>query len=186
MTISTHFAVGGFATCYLVGPDEGGYGVLIDPGYLNAALLGHIEQRNLPPSAVLLTHTHASHCAGAAAIQKVFGAEIYAAAAVAELPTNLIAGDQELRIGALTFEVLSTPGHSDDSVCYALLPVIFTGDTLAGGTIGRAATPQARATLRRSVRERLLCRADYEVVLPGHGPPTTIGIERRFNVHLQG
>jgi glyoxylase-like metal-dependent hydrolase (beta-lactamase superfamily II) len=185
MTISTHFAVGGFATCYLVGPDEGGYGVLIDPGYLNAALFGHIEQRNLPPSAVLLTHTHASHCAGAAAIQKVFGAEIYAAAPAAELPTTLVAGGQDLRIGALTFEVLSTPGHSDDSVCYALRPVIFTGDTLAAGSIGSAATPQGRTTLQRSVRERLLSRADHEVVLPGHGPPTTIGIERRFNVHLQ-
>ncbi len=186
MTISTHFAAGGFATCYLVGPDGGGYGVLIDPGYLNAALLGHIEQRNLPPRAVLLTHAHYRHCAGAAAIQKVFGAEIYAAAAFAELPTNVIAGGQEVRIGALTFEVLSTPGHSADSVCYAVLPVIFTGDTLAAGTVGSAATPEARATLRCSVRERLLSRADHEVVLPGHGPPTTIGVERRFNIHLQG
>jgi glyoxylase-like metal-dependent hydrolase (beta-lactamase superfamily II) len=56
---------------------------------------------------------------------------------------------------------------------------------LAAGTIGSAATPQGRTTLQRSVRERLLSRADHEVVLPGHGPPTTIGIERRFNVHLQ-
>ena len=183
MTISTHFAVGGFATCYLIGPDAGGYSVLIDPGYLNAALFGHIEQRDLPPSAVLLTHTHPSHCA--AAIQKVFGAEIYAAAAVAELPTTLVAGGQTLRIGALTFEVLSTPGHSDDSVCYALPPVIFTGDTLAAGAIGSAATAERRGALQRSVRARLLSRADHEVVLPGHGPPTTIGIERRFNVHLR-
>ena len=170
MTISTHFAVGGFATCYLIGPEAGGYSVLIDPGYLNAALVGHIEQRDLPPSAVMLTHTHPSHCAGAGAIQKVFGAEIYAAAAVAELPT---------------FEVLSTPGHSDDSVCYALPPVVFTGDTLAAGAIGSAATAERRAALQRSVRARLLSRADHEVVLPGHGPPTTIGIERRFNVHLR-
>ena len=185
MTISTHFAVGGFATCYLIGPDAGGYSVLVDPGYLNAALVGHIEQRDLPPSAVMLTHTHPSHCAGAGAIQKVFGAEIYAAAAVAELPTTLVAGGQTLRIGALTFEVLSTPGHSEDSVCYALPPVIFTGDTLAAGAIGSAANAEGRATLRRSVRERLLSRGDHEVVLPGHGPPTTIGIERRFNVHLR-
>ena len=185
MTISTHFAAGGFSTCYLVGPDGGGYGVLIDPGHLNQAMLSHIEQRGLAPRAVLLTHTHSGHCAGAAAIQKVFGAEIYAAAAVAELPTNLIAGEREVRVGALTFEVLPTPGHSDDSVCYAALPVIFTGDTLAAGAVGRTATPEARATLRRSIRERLLSRADHEVVLPGHGPPTTIGVERRFNVHLQ-
>ncbi len=184
MTISTYFAVGGFATCYLVGPDGDGYGVLIDPGHLNEALLSHIEQRNLPPRAVLLTHTHSGHCAGAAAIQKVFGAEIYAAAAVADLPTNLIADGQEVRVGALTFEVLSTPGHSNDSVCYAVPPAIFTGDTLAAGTVGTA-TPDARAALRRSIRERLLSRADHEVVLPGHGPPTTIGVERRFNVHLQ-
>lgn len=185
MTISTHFAVGGLATCYLVGPDDGGYSVLVDPGYLNAALVGHIEERGLPPSAVLLTHTHRSHCSGAGAIQKVFGAEVYAAAAVAELPTTLVAQGQALRIGALTFEVLSTPGHSDDSVCYASRPVIFTGDTLAAGAIGSVATAERRAVLRRSVREQLLSRADHEVVLPGHGPPTTIGIERRFNVHLR-
>ena len=185
MLISTHFAVGGYATCYLIGPEEGGYGVLIDPGYLNTALLDHIEQRRLPPHAVLLTHTHRSHCDGAAAIQKVYGAQIHAAAALPDLPINLIAGGQELSIGELTFEVLATPGHSDDSVCYALQPVIFTGDALAAGTVGSAPTSEARATLRRAVRERLLSRADHEVVLPGHGPPTTIGIERRFNIHLQ-
>ena len=158
MTISTHFAVGGFATCYLIGPDAGGYSVLVDPGYLNAALVGHIEQRDLPPSAVMLTHTHPSHCAGAGAIQKVFGAEIYAAAAVAELPTTLVAGGQTLRIGALTVEVLSTPGHTEDSVCYALPPVIFTGDTLAAGAIGSAATAEGRATLQR-VRSASGCSA---------------------------
>lgn len=185
MTISTHFAVGGFCTCYLVGPDGGGYGVLIDPGHFNKAMLNHIERRGLPPRAVLLTHHHSGHCAGAAVIHKVFGAEIHAAAPLAELPTTPVTGGQEVRVGALSFTVLATPGHSDDSVCYAAPPVIFTGDTLAAGAVGHTATPEARAALRRSIRERLLSRADHEVVLPGHGPPTTIGVERRFNVHLQ-
>ena len=185
MKIFTHFANGGFATYYLIGPDEGGYSVLIDPGPVSTNLLNHIEKHSLPPSAVLLTHTHTGHCSGATTVRKVFGAEIYAAAALEELPTNLIAGGQELCIGALTFEVLSTPGHSEDSLCYALPPMIFTGDTLAAGTIGSTSTLEKRAELRRSVRERLFGRADHELVLPGHGPPTTIGIERRFNIPLQ-
>lgn len=185
MKISTHFANGGFATYYLIGPDEGGYGVLIDPGPITVSLLSYIEKHRLPPSAVLLTHTHTGHCSGAATVRQVFGAEIYAAAALQELPTNLISGGQKLCIGELTFEVLSTPGHSKDSLCYALPPMIFTGDTLAAGTIGSTSTQKNREELRRSVHERLFDRADHELVLPGHGPPTTIGIERRFNIPLQ-
>ena len=185
MRVFPFFSVSGFSNCYLIEPEEGDCAILIDPGHLSDGLINHLQERNLLPIAILLTHTHANHCSGAAVIRKIFGTEIYAATDIPELQTNLIVDGQELCFNSLTFKVLSTPGHSADSLCYALPPLIFTGDTLEAGTIGSYPTPAARTELIRTLREKLLSRADYELVLPGHGPPTTIGIEGRFNIHLQ-
>ena len=185
MKIFTYFAQAGYSTCYLVSPDKGTYCVLIDPGQFDMKIIDLMKQRDMLPRAILLTHTHRSHCDGVATIQKIYKTEIYAATNMPNLSTNLITGDEDLSIGEFNFEVLSTPGHSDDSVCYALQPVIFTGDAIAAGTIGTTRTSTARATLSQSLCSKLLIRQDHEIILSGHGPPTTIGIERRFNIHLR-
>ena len=94
------------------------------------------------------------------------------------LPDALL---QDLELAGFAFRVLETPGHSNDSVCYLHDRFLFTGDTLAAGTIGDTDTGFERALLLTSIRKKLLSLEPNVFVFPGHGPPTRLEIERRTN-----
>ena len=81
-------------------------------------------------------------------------------------------------------EVIELPGHSIDSLCWLIGDMLFTGDTLSAGGIGRTRDATARELLVAGIRRRLLALDDDVLVFPGHGPPSRIGIERRFNPYL--
>ncbi|MBE3132730.1 MAG: MBL fold metallo-hydrolase [Acidobacteria bacterium] len=179
------FSPVGLSNAYLVGPDAGGDAVLIDPGAFDAPLLQAVEGNGLSVHSILVTHSHSAHIAGIRALLKVYDARIYSnQPSVLDFPARHIADGQELALGGITVRVRETPGHSIDSVCFLIGGMIFTGDTLCAGGIGRTRDGYARGVLLASIQKKLLVLDDGTLVFPGHGPPSTIGIERRFNPYL--
>lgn len=175
----------GLANTYVVGPDSGTEAALIDPGHFPVSLLARIENAGLEIAAVLLTHGHRAHRGGLETVLSVYRAHVYAhAAASIGVPCRRLRHGDEVVVGARAFEVIELPGHAADCVAFRTGDLLFTGDALLAGAAGTTPTAAAHATQVAALRERILCLPDRLTILPGHGPPTTVGTERAFNPAL--
>ncbi|WP_215550379.1 MBL fold metallo-hydrolase [Amycolatopsis sp. CA-230715] len=186
------FAAGALgANCYLLAAGRGADCVVVDPGEdalepLDAALAEH----DLTPDAVLATHGHFDHVASAAEIARRHGVPVvlhpadHAMVPGAEL-TPLNAGMIEL--AGIALDVDHAPGHTEGSVLVRVRTeaggrLLLSGDTLFAGSVGRTDREGGdRDRLDGSLRELVLPLPDETVVLPGHGPASTIGRERTTN-----
>ena len=194
------------ANCYLVGCPETGRAAVIDPGGDAPMILDAVERLGLGVELILNTHGHVDHTAANAEVRKATGAKLYihdADRPMIERPdpewAALVGGVQScaadgtygegdvLEVGSLALRVLHTPGHSPGSVCLALDDLIFTGDTLFAGGVGRTDLPGGSwSQLEQSLR-RLLEEFEPDTrVLPGHGPASTLAREARTNPWLAG
>ena len=190
--------------CYLVKSSEDRIGVVIDPGDEADRLGDELEAAGLDPKAILLTHGHIDHTNAAAALRERFKAAVVchrldapmvrgeqggSLFGLARNPCEVdreVAGGEVVEAGGLRFTVLHTPGHTRGSVCYALDGVLFSGDTLFAGSIGRTDLPGGSDhDMYRSLHERIAQLDEGMVVYPGHGPSTTVGEEKRSNPFLQ-
>jgi glyoxylase-like metal-dependent hydrolase (beta-lactamase superfamily II) len=196
--------------CTLLTDGTRGEAVVIDPGGDEAAIVRRLQARGLKVTAILHTHTHLDHVGATAGVQRATGAPariheadlfLYellpvqgnllglAAPAPAELDRFLTDGEA-LTLGALTIEVIHTPGHSPGSVCFYCRggehPVLFSGDTLFAGSIGRTDLWGGDGdAIVRSIRSRLYTLPDETRVIAGHESGTTIGREKRSNLFVR-
>lgn len=192
--------------CYLVGDDKTRETLVIDPGGDARAILDTLRHGRLTPVAIIATHAHFDHLLALEEVRKqtrapfLLHADEAPALANASIGARLFGfvfgqpapadrllreGDQ-VRVGALAFKVLHTPGHSPGGMCLLYDNCVFVGDTLFQGGIGRTDLPGGDyATLLRSIRDKLLTLPDDTRVYPGHGDATTIGEERQLNPFLQ-
>jgi hydroxyacylglutathione hydrolase len=176
------FSAPGFSNAYLLGPDGGGDAVLVDPGEFDAAMLVAIEGNRLRVRWVLVTHAHEAHLKGIRGLRRVYELEVWCnQPSVLDFPAHHLHDGDHLALGSFAVEVLEVPGHTLDSLCYRVSGCVFTGDTLYAGSIGRTRDGYARGLLLEGIRRKLLTLPDSTLVFPGHGPPSTIGVERRFN-----
>jgi glyoxylase-like metal-dependent hydrolase (beta-lactamase superfamily II) len=202
-----------FKNGFVVGCEETGEAVLIDPGDEVDSLLTFADRHNLSIRYILLTHAHVDHVTGVAAAKRRLEVPVclhaddlflYERAVEAgalfglrvETPPPIdvfYAPRQVIPFGRLAARPYHTPGHSPGGVCLQVgvegLPGrdLFVGDTLFAGSIGRTDLPGGDyATLIASIRTVLFAFGDEAVVHPGHGPSTTIGAERRTNPFLTG
>lgn len=194
--------------CYVL-HDEQGLAIVIDPGENSANLTGFLRSGALKPQLILLTHGHFDHMGGAAALASTFripvavheleaplleepfvgGARLFGFDADPVRPDLLLSDGQAIRVGRINLEVLHTPGHSPGSVTFLdrSRGRAFCGDLIFRGAIGRYDLPGASGEqLYRSIQERILTLPDEVELLPGHGQPTTVGLERRTNPFLIG
>jgi hydroxyacylglutathione hydrolase len=193
------------ANCFAVRTGPKGQGFLVDPGDEPEAIVDLIHRAGLEPEAILLTHGHIDHTNAAAEIRRRYRSRVICHSAdrpmveEAEQPTlwdlvrNPCNVDQELNgaatlpIAGRSIEVIHTPGHTAGSVCYRLGPYVFTGDTLFKGSIGRTDLPGGSdAEMLKTLKHIISTLEDDLVVLPGHGPATTMGEEKELNPFLQG
>ncbi len=188
------------------------HAIVIDPGFYYPAekekFFSTVAGLGLHIGAVLLTHSHFDHICGVKAVQDAFGCKVYAHpadAAIVESDARLLGhmginvpdrayivtgiGDGSLiEEGGFCFKVIATPGHTPGCVCFFddAEGIVFTGDTLFSGTIGRTDFNYSDYDKEIvSIMEKLILIDPGTEVLPGHGPATTIGHERTHNPMLE-
>lgn len=174
------------ANCYIVGCKETGEAVVIDPGGEAARIASEIVKRKLLVRYILNTHGHWDHTGGNDDLARMTKAPVLIHRADADSltspPSGFLQEGRHISFGSWTLEVLHTPGHTPGGVCFAGPGVVFTGDTLFAGSIGRTDLPGGDYdALLQGVREKIFPLGETVRVYPGHGPATTIGEERRHN-----
>ncbi len=193
--------------CFLLADPETEEAVLIDPGEEAELFLRRIESEQLALKAIWLTHAHLDHILGVKAVVERTGVPVYLHPDDRQLydgvahqgawlgvqvdqpppPNHEIAHGDTLTVGGLDFEVRHVPGHSPGSVAILGHGIAFVGDAVFAGSVGRVDLPGGDgAALLASITEQLLPLPDETVVYSGHGPETTIGVERRSNPFLTG
>lgn len=201
--------IGMLATnCYIVAPDRRAPAVVIDPAGEVKKIVSRLHQAELECVGILCTHGHVDHMAGAGPLGDAVGAPVYIheadAGALASPRTRLIGlaggvmatrpgqvrcvddGDV-IEVGDIGLEVLHTPGHTPGGVSFYAPGYLFCGDLIFQGSIGRTDLRGGSLQgLMRAVREKVWDLPDDTRILPGHGPDTTLGDERRNNPFLQG
>lgn len=187
------FTVGWLSTnCYVVSCEETNEAVLIDPGLESEAeakqILDFIKQNCLHIKYIINTHGHPDHISGNAHMKEATGAPIL----IHESNAEQVKADKKLRdgdvirVGNFKLVVLHTPGHTPDGICLLGDNVVFTGDSLFAGSIGRTDFPGGSfQELMRSIKTKLLPLPDNFKVYPGHESPTSIGDEKKYNPFLQ-
>jgi hydroxyacylglutathione hydrolase len=188
--------------CYIVGCETTREAVVIDPGDDANDILAALQQHQLTLKRIINTHAHFDHLGGVQPLKDATGAGFYLHEADLPLVRNypqqaayfglrvgpapqvdgyLSEGD-EILFGNEKLRVLHTPGHSPGGVSFAGNGVVFVGDELFLGSIGRTDLPGGNyEVLINAVRTKLFPLGDDVVVYPGHGPATTIGRERLHN-----
>jgi glyoxylase-like metal-dependent hydrolase (beta-lactamase superfamily II) len=187
---------------YLVVGPSGTRAMIVDPGLGSETILDAARARGLEISLIVNTHGHLDHIAGNRFYKDATGAPIAIHRGDVPLLENLrrqgalwgfdvadspppdvfLEEGTALPFDGVSFEILHTPGHTPGGVCLRLGPRILVGDTLFQGSVGRTDLPGGDwAALEAAIRGKLFTLPDETVCLPGHGPETTIGHERRTN-----
>jgi len=179
--------VGPFQTnCYILGHEASKEGIVIDPGDDVFKIIGEVSKLGLQITQILITHGHMDHVGGVKEIKRITKAPVYIHAGDAPglniPPDGHLYEGQKINMGTYEINVIHTPGHSPGGICLHAPGVVFTGDTLFAGSIGRTDFPGGdHNRLIQGVVKKIFPLGDELRVYPGHGPPSTIGRERRTN-----
>lgn len=188
--------------CYVIADEKTGNAIIIDPGDDYERIRGFIDKNKLTPRFIINTHGHADHIGA----DDKFNLPVYIHKLDAQclsdpsrnlsyftgapfglsIPkVNLLENGDIIKLDSLSLEVLHTPGHTPGGICLKIDNVVFTGDTLFFGGVGRTDFPgSSEQQLLISIRDRLLGLHDETIIYPGHGPSSTIGNEKRRNPFL--
>ena len=188
--------------CYIVTNEDTLECVVIDPGDESNTILDYIEDNRLKCRAIMLTHGHFDHVGAAEEVAAAEGCPLWispedwamslepSAAPFFPLDHSRIrtvrffSEDAPLTVSGLHLSVLKTPGHTPGSVCLMGEDCLFTGDTLFDGSCGRTDLPGgSHLQMRRSLCRLAALSGDFHVY-PGHGPATTLDVQRTRNPYL--
>ena len=197
------------ANAYIVTDDYTGKSILIDAPYESIRLIDALTAIKYDLSYILITHRHIDHIAGLHKAKSLTGSKVYIHKldecglydAKANLAQNLrfdenkfyperadgVFDDEitQLKFGTYTIKVMNTPGHTSGSVCYFIDDLLFSGDTLFKGSIGRTDFPTGNEkNMMDSLRQLYLIEDNYKLY-PGHGEESTLDHEKFNNPYMQ-
>jgi hydroxyacylglutathione hydrolase len=207
MLLSTVVVTEFMTNCFILGDEVTKEALVIDPGGEAERILSQIKNMGLTVTAVVNTHAHVDHIGALKEIKDASGALVMmhtlelpllqAASRMGRLfgiridqppdPDRCLSEADKIQCGGISLSVIETPGHSPGGISLVTSDgkLCFAGDTLFAGSIGRTDLPGGDYhTLIASIKTKLLPLGDDVKVLPGHGPATTIGTERRYNPFL--
>lgn len=188
------------ANCYIVMDEETKEAVVLDPGGDVDDIEKVLQSLGAKVKYIALTHGHFDHTTGVDGLQAITKAEV----AIGKEDNEMILKDVQyygpfieggahiilnhgdsLNFGKHTMKVIHTPGHTPGGVCFSIENMLFSGDTLFKGSIGRSDLAGGDGeALIRNIKEKLVVLPKETIVYPGHGPSTTIGDEELYNPFL--
>ena len=187
------------SNCYII--SEENRALIIDPGYESDEVLKYIKKNELKIEAVYLTHGHPDHVGGVKQIKDLFECVVYAPHKDRiwmgkssynqigyEIPVDVWVHDLETfeALGHV-FTIYETPGHSEGSTVLHVNNIVFSGDTLFFQSIGRTDIPLSDPqVIYQSIKRMYQLFDEDTLVYPGHGKPTDIGHEKKFNPFVRG
>lgn len=194
------------ANCYIVYIEGQEEAIVIDPGsYEISPIIEKLNEKGLSLRAIFLTHGHFDHILGVDKLREETGAKVhihlgdkdcltdesknlstYMGGGYSFAPADVILKDSDkITIGQMEINVIHTPGHTPGGVSYLINGVLFTGDTLFAGSVGRTDLPMGSyETLMKSIEKRILVLDPAMKIYPGHNEDSTIGIEINTNPFL--
>ncbi len=174
-----------FSNCYLVANEETKQALIIDPAKISENIINQIEDYGYTLCAALITHNHSGHTRGLLTLKKIYDIDVFAAdPEIVADSTTIIKGDGTLHAAGFDVDFFSLPGHSSDSMVYKIGNVLFTGDTINAGVIGLTTSNYSRILLVAGIKSKILTHSDDTIIMPGHGPMTSVGAEKNFNIDL--
>jgi len=194
--------------CSILGDEVSHEAIVVDPGAEIERITAVLERHHLTVQQILVTHAHIDHIAGAAKLKALTGAPVlynpndlplvkmmdlqaaWLGMQTPEVhpPDDTLEEGRVIAVTGLIGQILHTPGHTQGSVCLHIPEqnLLFAGDTLFAGSVGRTDLPGGDGpTLIRSIHSKLLTLPEDTIVVPGHGPNTTIAEEKESNPFLQ-
>ncbi len=199
--------VGMLATnCYFVVNEELKEGVIVDPGGDSDRILEMVDNLGIAVKAIFITHGHSDHISGLPEVKQALDAPVYISQEDADCLTQaeknlsiyinngvvckaadyIYKDGDVIEAAGMKFKVYATPGHTKGGVCLQCEDIVLCGDTIFCESIGRTDLPGGSyKELLISIKNKLLVLDDDVKLLPGHGPATTVGWERRRNPFLQ-
>ena len=188
--------------CYLISTDKAA--VVIDPGFKTEITADFLKASEGKARMILITHAHFDHIGGAEALRNETGVEIgigeLDAPALKDTELNLsdkfhahiapfsadrtFCDGEKFSVGDIDFEVILTPGHTVGGVSYLSGEILFSGDTLFAGAVGRTDMPGGSLKALKKSLKRLIALPNETKVYPGHGDFTTVGYEKENNMFV--
>lgn len=192
--------------CYIVSTEQSA--VVIDPGFLTDGLRTQINESKGIIKGILLTHGHADHISAAAEVKEITGAPVaihksdsaalhnpdislctmmdgmYEVPKPIKQPEILLEGGETLNFDDIEVKVIYTPGHTIGGVCFLIDNMLFSGDTLFSGTVGRTDLPTGDYNMIKKSMDVLSALDNDLFVYPGHGTPSTIQREKTNNPYM--
>ena len=183
MKIYFHLNIDTFSNTYVVTDEKSKCAVIIDPGKPTNEVLKQIETDGYTLCAALITHNHEENIRGLKTLQRIYDLSIYAADIdVANTADTTIKGEGILKFGGINVEYFSVPGHTADSIVYKIGTVLFTGDVICAGEIGSTTSSYSKELLCRGIQTKIFTMSDDTVIMASHGPMTSVGAERMYNL----
>ena len=190
------------ANCYILKDNDSNEGMVIDPGGNPDKILSAIKEMGVEVKLIALTHGHFDHIGGLDKVKNALNVPVAIHEADGEMLTDakknlsafvgapgemeaadvLLKDGDNISFGGCSLKVIHTPGHTPGGVCFYGGGALFSGDTLFAGSVGRTDFPgSSTEDILDSIRNRLTKVSDATKVFPGHGPASTMGIERETN-----
>ncbi|MDR2480670.1 MAG: MBL fold metallo-hydrolase [Spirochaetaceae bacterium] len=192
MNVFFYYCPQGFGNCYILsrknaadcqGSDR--EAIIVDPGMMDRYVLQYLESKKLYPKAILVTHNHENHMRGISSLMRIYDTKIYAVQSViCGYRTNIINDRDIFEIGSFNIEAFSIPYHSTDSVIYKIEHSLFTGDVMSAGMLGSTPSPYGIMLQISRIQNSIFSMEGNFTVFPGHGPPTSLNIERKYNISI--
>ena len=173
----------GEVNCFVYGCEETKEAVLVDAGKFEPAVADYVRAEGLKLSTIFVTHDHGDHVAGVAECAEKFGAKVVAGTAEpgGYKADTVVAHGDEVKVGNLAGRVVSTPGHTPVALSLIFPGMVFSGDALFAGSVGGTSSEENFAMQIDAIRQHLLTLPGDTQVHSGHGPATTISIEKKYN-----
>lgn len=176
------------ANLFLLGDESRREGLLIDAGVFDPSVTAFAAERNLRITTILLTHLHPDHVDGVEQYAETWGAEVIAPAIPPNFPkARIVRPGEELSAAGFRFRVFQTSGHTPESISYyaAEIGICFVGDAIFAGAVGGTQDDAHHEEEIGHLRRSILSLPESTELFSGHGPATTVAIEKSANPFLQ-